>query len=324
VTDATNAANATEAPVKKSVAVKASAEHAFKVFTEGFDTWWPRSHHIGKQPLVKAVIEPRAGGRCFGREADGTECPWGQVLTWDPPRRLVIAWQIDPTWQYEPDLAKASEVEVLFTTEPGGITRVDLEHRYFERHGAGFESIRTGVDAPNGWSGLLHFYAVKATSYHPAVAPLALIFSVNDSLASRSFEKLTDDDLWRRPTEKSNPMLWIFGHMVNTRAQMLKIFGESFDTGWGDVFDRGASLGGADTYPTREKVQAVSRDVNSRLYARLGGLTEADLAKSATRSPTPAIKTIADQIAFLVMHDTYHVGQLAYVRKAIGHAGVAG
>ena len=84
------------APVKKSITVKASVEHAFKVFTDGFDTWWPRSHHIGKQPMVKAVIETRAGGRCFGREADGTECDWGKVLAWEPPNRFVLAWQIDP------------------------------------------------------------------------------------------------------------------------------------------------------------------------------------------------------------------------------------
>jgi uncharacterized protein YndB with AHSA1/START domain/uncharacterized damage-inducible protein DinB len=306
------------------VTVKASAERAFAVFTEGFDTWWPRAHHIGKQPLVKAVIEPRVGGRCFGREADGTECDWGRVLAWEPPHRFVLAWQIDPTWQYEPDLTKASEVEIRFTPEAGGMTRVDLEHRNFERHGEGAGLIRTGVDGPNGWGDLLQLYAKTATTYHPAVAPLALIFSVNDSLASRTFEKMADEDLWRRPTERSNPMLWIFGHMVNTRAQMLKMFGEPFDTGWGDVFDRGASLGDAARYPTRETVQAVSHNVNSQLYAKLGALTDAELAKPATRAPTPAVQTIADQIAFLVMHDTYHVGQLAYVRKALGHPGVAG
>jgi uncharacterized damage-inducible protein DinB len=71
-------------------------------------------------------------------------------------------------------------------------------------------------------------------------------------------------------------------------------------------------------------VQAVSHDVNRRLYAALGRLTAADLARPALRAPTPAITTIADQIAFLVMHDTYHVGQLAYARKALGHKGVAG
>jgi uncharacterized protein YndB with AHSA1/START domain/uncharacterized damage-inducible protein DinB len=316
--------NAVESPVRKSIAVKASVEHAFRVFTEGFDTWWPRSHHIGKKPMVKAVIETHAGGRCFAREADGTECDWGRVLAWEPPNRFVLAWQIDPKWQYEPDLAKASEVEIRFTAEAGGMTRVDLEHRYFERHGAGAEQIRASVDSTGGWGGLLDLFARTATDYHPAVAPLALIFRVNDSLAERTLDKITDEELWRRPTDRSNPMLWILGHMVNTRAQMLAMFGEPFDPGWGDVFNRGAGLGDAVGYPAREAVQAVSKDVNARLYARLGALTDTELARPATRSPNPAVKTIVDQIAFMVMHDTYHVGQLAYVRKALGHPGVVG
>ncbi len=316
--------NVVEAPVTKSISVKANVEHAFKVFTEGFDTWWPRAHHIGSKPLVKAVIELKAGGRCFGREADGNECDWGRVLVWEPPRRFVLAWHIDPTWQYEPDAAKASEVEIRFTPEAGGTTRVDLEHRYFERHGEGGGLIRTGVDGPGGWGELLQLFARTATAYHPAVAPLALIFRINDSLAARSFAGLADTDVWRQPTDQSNPLLWIFGHMVNTRAQLLKVLGESFDTGWGDVFDRGAGLHEASRYPTLETVQAVSREVNSKMYAKLGALTDGELASPAPRRPVPAVQTTAELIAFLVMHDTYHVGQLAYVRKAIGHAAVAG
>src|SRR5262249_14466886 len=140
-------------PVNRNVTVKANVERAFSVFTEGFDTWWPRSHHIGRQPLQKAVIEPRVGGRCYGREADGNECQWGTVTAWEPPTRLVIAWQIDTNWQFDPDMSHASEVEVLFTPQANGTTRVDLEHRHFERHGEGFERMRAGVGGDGGWGG---------------------------------------------------------------------------------------------------------------------------------------------------------------------------
>ena len=149
-------------PVRKTITVKTDAPAAFEVFTNGIDTWWPRSHHIGSAPLQKAVIEPRVGGRCYGRSIDGTECDWGQVLVWDPPNRLVFAWQITPDWKYQPDLAQSSEVDVRFTPLDGGATRVDLEHRHFERHGAGGETMRAGVDAPEGWTGLLDLYAKTA------------------------------------------------------------------------------------------------------------------------------------------------------------------
>jgi hypothetical protein len=80
----------------------------------------------------------------------------------DPPHRFVMAWKITPVWQFEPEDAKSSEVEVRFTAEPDGSTRVDLEHRYFERHGEGGEAMRTAVDAPAGWTGLLRLFQERA------------------------------------------------------------------------------------------------------------------------------------------------------------------
>ncbi|MDP9119895.1 MAG: SRPBCC family protein [Acidobacteriota bacterium] len=148
-------------PVRKSVTVKAGPERAFQVFTEGIDTWWPRAHHIGKAPMKKVLLEGRAGGRCYTEQTDDTESDWGQVLVWEPPRRVVIAWQIGSQWQYEPDVAKSSEVEVRFTPEPGGGTRVDLEHRHFERLGGGGDGMRTAVDSPDGWSVSLQAFAAR-------------------------------------------------------------------------------------------------------------------------------------------------------------------
>jgi uncharacterized protein YndB with AHSA1/START domain len=151
-------------PVLKTITVKASAERAFQVFTNEIDSWWPRSHNIGKWIMKQTRIEGRAGGRCYSEQTDGTECDWGRVLVWEPPRRFVMAWQIDPQWQYEPDLAKSSEVEVRFTPQEGGATRVDLEHRYFQRHGAGADAMRTAVDSQGGWTGLLQSYAARMES----------------------------------------------------------------------------------------------------------------------------------------------------------------
>ena len=147
------------AAVRKSITVQADVQRAFEVFTAEFDMWWPRSHHIGKSPMKKAIVEGRAGGRLYSEQVDGTGCDWGTVLVWEPPHRFVWAWQISAQWQFEPDLTKASEVEVRFTAEPGGKTRVDLEHRHLERHGMDAAAVRTAIDSPNGWGTLLQMFA---------------------------------------------------------------------------------------------------------------------------------------------------------------------
>jgi uncharacterized protein YndB with AHSA1/START domain len=151
----------TDMPVRKSILVHASPEDAFDVFTDDIDSWWPRTHHIGKVPMQRVIIEPKAGGRCYTVQVDGTECDWGRVLAWDPPRRLVLAWQITHAWGYQPDVAQSSEVEVRFAPVRGGSTQVDLEHRFFERRGAGGDAMRTAVDNPNGWTGILNLFVER-------------------------------------------------------------------------------------------------------------------------------------------------------------------
>jgi uncharacterized protein YndB with AHSA1/START domain len=144
------------APVRKSLSVNATPERAFEVFTARFDSWWPRSHSIGQSPLAEAVLEPRAGGRWYGRLADGSEAEWGDVLAWDPPRRLVLAWRIGADWTYRADLL--TEVEVRFTAE-GDRTRVDFEHRGLERMGEKAAETRVALDSDGGWTGILKLYA---------------------------------------------------------------------------------------------------------------------------------------------------------------------
>lgn len=144
--------------VRKTITVRASRERAFAVFTERFGTWWPAEHHIGEADLADAVIEPRVGGRYYERGVDGSECDWGRVLAYDPPDRVVIAWHLQGDWKYDPDPAKASEVEVRFIAESPDRTRVELEHRHIERHDLA-ERVVQGIDSPDGWSEILLRYA---------------------------------------------------------------------------------------------------------------------------------------------------------------------
>ena len=105
--------------VHTQVTVAAAPDKAFRVFTEGFDRWWPRSHHIGEGELEEAIIEPFEGGRWYERTSDGSECDWGKVLVWDPPRHVALSWAIDGEFRSDPN--HASRIDVTFT--PTGTAR---------------------------------------------------------------------------------------------------------------------------------------------------------------------------------------------------------
>jgi uncharacterized protein YndB with AHSA1/START domain len=147
---------------RSSTTVQAPIDRAFKVFTEGFDTWWPRAHHIGSADMAEAVLEPKVDGRWYERGVDGSECEWGRVLQWDPPRYLVVSWHLNGEFKYDPDPDKASRVQVRFTALDESTTRVDLEHADLDRHGATWEQLRAGISQEGGWDGLLAMFAAAA------------------------------------------------------------------------------------------------------------------------------------------------------------------
>jgi uncharacterized protein YndB with AHSA1/START domain len=150
--------------IRGKITVDVPVDRAFDVFTNSFDTWWPREFHIGQRDIAEAIIEPREGGRWYERGVDGSECDWGRVLVWDPPNRLVVTWQINGQWQFDPDPARASEVEVLFSAEGPGRTTVEVTHEHIGRLD-GSRVIYDSINEGNGsWPNLLARFA-KAASY---------------------------------------------------------------------------------------------------------------------------------------------------------------
>ena len=149
----------TDATFQTSTTVDAPIDRAFSVFTERFDTWWPRAHHIGTAEMAEALIEPRRGGRWFERGTDGSECEWGKVLAWDPPNHVALSWHLNGAFNYDPDPAKASRVDVHFFVESDASTRVELVHSGLDRHGDSWRQLRDGISSDGGWPTLLQLFA---------------------------------------------------------------------------------------------------------------------------------------------------------------------
>ena len=137
--------------VRHEIVVDVPIERAFSFFTEDFGSFKPPAHNLLAVEIAETVFEPRVGGRLYDRGIDGSECHWARVLAYEPPHRVVISWDISPTWQIETDPGKTSEVEVRFIAEAPERTRVELEHRNLDRHGEGWNGVRAAVDGDEGW-----------------------------------------------------------------------------------------------------------------------------------------------------------------------------
>jgi uncharacterized protein YndB with AHSA1/START domain len=137
----------TETVIRKSITVEAPLERTFEVFTAEIATWWPmRTHSVGEDKVAHVAIEGAVGGRLYERWQDGEERDWGTVTAWEPPSRVAF------TWHPGRGPETAQDVEVRFTAE-GGRTRVDLEHRGWERLGDRMNEVAARYDS--GWDEVL-------------------------------------------------------------------------------------------------------------------------------------------------------------------------
>lgn len=140
-------------PIRKSVSVPRPPAEAFEIFTARFDSWWPLStYSIHRADAASCGIEPRVGGEVYEIAKSGARATWGSVLTWDPPRRLVLLWHPGR------DPRTAQELELRFVPVAQG-TRVELEHRGWAKLGKDAAETRTSY--AEGWDAVLekHFAA---------------------------------------------------------------------------------------------------------------------------------------------------------------------
>lgn len=158
----TAATEAVTAPILRTITVRCSVDHAFRVFTEGMGSWWPLAEfsraadeHADEGVTATGIrFEGRVGGAIVEMMSDGAEAPWGEVLVWDPPTRVAFTWK--PHARPTP----ATEIEVRFAPD-GDWTRVELEHRGWERLGADGPVGRRQYD--QGWPFVIGRFAAAAS-----------------------------------------------------------------------------------------------------------------------------------------------------------------
>ena len=141
-------------PLRIEFEIECPPDHAFDVWTRRISQWWPADHTTTGETGLTIVLEPRVGGRIFERTQGVREHDWGEVTVWEPPRHLVYLWHL----RREP--ADATEVDIRFVDAGARRTRVEIEHRGWERipDGQRWRDANMG-----GWSTLLpHFVAAAA------------------------------------------------------------------------------------------------------------------------------------------------------------------
>jgi hypothetical protein len=155
-------------------------------------------------------------------------------------------------------------------------------------------------------------------------APIVQIYGVNTQLYEKSLEGLDRETALRQLAPGTNPILWIAGHLASARFGIATMIGRERPLPWAKVFHKGATLDDLASLPDLDAVRQGWRDISEALVPRLAELNDEELAAPAPRAFRIEDKSIRGGISFLAYHEGYHLGQISYVRKALGLPSLVG
>ena len=154
---------------------------------------------------------------------------------------------------------------------------------------------------------------------HTSVTPLKSTLDLNTRLYLNCLDGVTDEMATKRPNGQTNHMAFLAVHVLDARYYLAKGAGLDIECPFKDALEGARGLDDIEDYPSLDAVRDAWKDVSARLSSRLEALTDADLnGKAPYDFPIDGGETILGMLAFLTQHDSYHVGQLAILRRYLG------
>ena len=144
--------------------------------------------------------------------------------------------------------------------------------------------------------------------------------SLNTRLFLTSLEGVDDAVARRRPGEKTNNnnMVFIALHLVDARSFLARYVGLDFQHPFKDLEDVASIEEMEERFPDIDEVRDVWRELSGRLAARFVDLTDKELLAPSEQDFPVDDGSVLGGIAFLLGHEAFHVGQLAFLRKYFG------
>lgn len=141
--------------------------------------------------------------------------------------------------------------------------------------------------------------------------------------ATRNLEEMSHADSIVRPAGGGNDFNWVLGHVIAIRNALLPVLGE--ERVWEQERANPYIAAAPEDLATRmplEELQAALTTTHERLVAGLGRADDALLDGKAPFSPgNNPNETLRSLLRKIVVHESYHIGQLGALRRPAGKTG---
>jgi uncharacterized damage-inducible protein DinB len=158
---------------------------------------------------------------------------------------------------------------------------------------------------------------------NPAVAPLAAILDLNTDLLLNCLDGLSEAEVQHRLQGGGNSLAFLIAHLTDTRHFMATRLKRPLPNPLTPLLADARSVDDIRGWPPIDELRAAWRAISDHLAVLLPALTEEELREpNAHRFPI-GDATRLGLITFLTQHDSYHVGQAAFLRRQIGKPAMA-
>jgi uncharacterized damage-inducible protein DinB len=158
----------------------------------------------------------------------------------------------------------------------------------------------------------------------PLVSQSFQLYGITTPLIEKALRDFGDEEAKQRVEGNANCMLWLFAHLTSVRYALAAMLDVQKELAWQSHFRKGSPGDDFSSYPTLAEVRQAWQEITPLLVQALQTANDEQLSKPAPRDFPVPDKTIRGAILFLAFHESYHVGQMSFLRKCLGKDGLVG
>ncbi|MEO8151260.1 MAG: DinB family protein [Bacteroidia bacterium] len=151
---------------------------------------------------------------------------------------------------------------------------------------------------------------MKKSSYQSEI-----ILNMNERLFLNALSGITDENAKERISDHNNPLIWILTHTVWARYNMCQFLGKPGNNPYSGMFENFKPFEVSMKFPAIDNLKAEWKKASDLLKEGLASVTEEHLASDSPLKSPIGDFTIGGTIAFLAQHESYDIGQIAFLKK---------
>lgn len=152
-----------------------------------------------------------------------------------------------------------------------------------------------------------------------SIKTVSTFYNLNAGVLDKCLAGITPEQYSQRPNDTTNSVHWILGHIACSRYFVAGMLGLENNFKHNQYFDYGAKLKDHSVYPSPDELAESFKDIHGKIIECLKN-PPLDKLKEKPSVDFPGVEpTVLGAVTFMAFHESYHIGQISYLKRFLGH-----